>query len=226
MIQTHGRDASWRVHEIEINGVPQLGDVDLPGYLFSSGAMQVPKRPGVSPRLGIRGAAFMVYLYLDHVHKGDEIALTVSYDGKNPEGEVFFGSAIGSGRKPETLIEIETPILRKTTITITPTNTDRYSLRAMEIQGDAHNWHVHDIRIGGVTQLSQAGSLPGDLFASAAIESYVSIAPCLTGDAIEFDIEYVGKEPAGEPFIMLIDGDGFQDGHEVPEILARVTLTP
>ena len=49
MIQTHGRDASWRVHEIEINGVPQLGDVDLPGYLFSSGAMQVPKRPGVSP---------------------------------------------------------------------------------------------------------------------------------------------------------------------------------
>ena len=127
-------------------------------------------------RLGIRGAAFMVYLYLDHVHKGDEIALIVSYDGKNPEGEIFFGSAIGSART-EPLIAIETPALRKTTITVTPTNTDRYSLRTMEMQGDAHNWHVHDIRIGGVTQLSQAGSLPGDLFASAAIESYVSIAP-------------------------------------------------
>ena len=60
----------------------------------------------------------------------------------------------------------------------------------------AAEWIVHDVLVDGKTQFAQAGELPGDMFLSSAIDSFVSFD---TGTKFEIVASYVGEKPAA-PF--------------------------
>lgn len=68
----------------------------------------------------------------------------------------------------------------------------------------AAKWIINDIRVDGQTQFSQNGDVPGDMFASHAIDGFVSFD---TGEKeIEMDVTYVGEQPAGLQFYASIVG--------------------
>ena len=54
---------------------------------------------------------------------------------------------------------------------------------------------IDDIRIDGRTQFLQAGGIPGDMFQSTSIDSFVHFQECK--EMIEIDVTYVGDNPNG-----------------------------
>lgn len=51
-------------------------------------------------------------------------------------------------------------------------------------------WIIHDVRVDDETQLAQSGDLPGDMFGSSAIDSFVSFN---TGVKFEIVATYIGE---------------------------------
>lgn len=80
--------------------------------------------------------------------------------------------------------EITGPIL-----TITP---DRLFVSAAGTDLGAADWLIRDVRIGGVPAFSQPGTIPGDLFASTAIDLFVTWPRIDKGRLLEIDVEYAG----------------------------------
>lgn len=50
-------------------------------------------------------------------------------------------------------------------------------------------------RINGRTQFAQSGNIPGHMFATNAITSFVSLEDCKAGGEIEVDVTYIGAAP-------------------------------
>jgi hypothetical protein len=61
-------------------------------------------------------------------------------------------------------------------------------------------WLINDISIGNRSQFAQAGSLPGDMFSSSSIDSFVSFDTCQTAMDVTVSVTYEGDIPAGCPF--------------------------
>ena len=70
----------------------------------------------------------------------------------------------------------------------------------------AENWLVNDILIGNRSQFSQAGQIPGDIFATTAIDSFVSFETAQTAMDVVMVITYVGPTSDGQPFYGAIIG--------------------
>jgi hypothetical protein len=70
----------------------------------------------------------------------------------------------------------------------------------------AANWLVNDILIGNRSQFSQAGQIPGDIFATTAIDSFVSFETAQTAMDVVMVITYVGPTSDGQPFYGAIIG--------------------
>lgn len=60
---------------------------------------------------------------------------------------------------------------------------------------DAENWIIQDIRIGHQSQLGQAGDLPGDLFASTAIDTFIAFGEVQVGTDLVLTLSNIGTEP-------------------------------
>jgi hypothetical protein len=65
---------------------------------------------------------------------------------------------------------------------------------------------VNDIKIGNRSQFSQSGSIPGDMFASVAIDSFVSFETAQTAMDIVMVVTYIGANSEGVPFYGAIIG--------------------
>jgi len=64
---------------------------------------------------------------------------------------------------------------------------------------DIHNgedWSIKDIRIRGKTIYSQPGAVPGDMFSSAVIDSFLDWPSIKAGDEVAIDVEYIGLSTA------------------------------
>ena len=70
----------------------------------------------------------------------------------------------------------------------------------------AENWLVNDILIGNRSQFSQAGQIPGDIFATTAIDSFVTFETAQTAMDVVMVITYVGPTSDGQPFYGAIIG--------------------
>jgi hypothetical protein len=68
----------------------------------------------------------------------------------------------------------------------------------------AADWIINDVRVDGKTQYINSGDLPGDMFASNAIDSFVSFQTC--EKEIEIDVTYMGTNPEGCVFYSSIVG--------------------
>jgi hypothetical protein len=67
-------------------------------------------------------------------------------------------------------------------------------------------WTINDITIGNVSQLAQAGNLPGDMFANVAIDSFVTFKTAQTAMDVVLITTYNGTTDGGIPFTGAVIG--------------------
>ena len=65
--------------------------------------------------------------------------------------------------------------------------------------GGAADWIVNDVRLDGQSVFLESGDVPGDLFATNAVESFIAWGEC--SKSMEIDVTYIGlNAEAGCPF--------------------------
>jgi len=64
----------------------------------------------------------------------------------------------------------------------------------------AADWLINDIMIGNRSQFAQAGDVPGDMFATGAVDSFVSFETAQTAMDIKLVVTYVGPARTGALF--------------------------
>ena len=72
--------------------------------------------------------------------------------------------------------------------------------------GGAADWVVNDIKIGNRSQFSQSGDVPGDMFATNAIDGFVSFETAQTAMDVVLVVTYIGANEDGAPFFASIVG--------------------
>lgn len=65
----------------------------------------------------------------------------------------------------------------------------------------ASSWIINDITIGNKSQYAQAGQLPGDMFSSTAIDSFVSFDTVQTAMDVVVVTTYIGTSSAAVKFV-------------------------
>jgi hypothetical protein len=74
--------------------------------------------------------------------------------------------------------------------------------------GGVADWVVNDLRIGNRSQFSQSGDVPGDMFATNAIDAFVSFETVRVEMDVVVIVTYVGPVEAGVPFFAAMIGKG------------------
>ena len=59
---------------------------------------------------------------------------------------------------------------------------------------------MNDIKIGNRSQFSQSGDVPGDMFATNAIDAFVSFETAQTAMDVVMVVTYIGLNESGVPF--------------------------
>jgi hypothetical protein len=72
--------------------------------------------------------------------------------------------------------------------------------------GGAADWIVNDIKIGNRSQFSQSGDIPGDMFATNAIDGFVSFETAQTAMDVVMVVTYIGTNESGAAFYASIVG--------------------
>lgn len=136
---------------------------------------------------------------------GEEIALIVTYVGKNPRGGVFEATVFGwDGQPPparsaktsnegvERITEraespsvvVHTTCVLPLTVTSSVLFVDRLAIT------DAKDWIVNNITVRNKSIFVQSGDLPGEMFSDAA---RVILEPLAAGDCVEVAATYIGN---------------------------------
>jgi len=76
----------------------------------------------------------------------------------------------------------------------------------------ASDWLIHDVLVDGRTQFSQPGGVPGDMFATNAIDGFVSWSEAR--EKIEMIVEYIGADPDGVAFYASVVGGSSRRAEE------------
>ena len=66
--------------------------------------------------------------------------------------------------------------------------------------GGAADWIVNDIKVGNRSQFVQSGDVPGDLFATNAIDTFVRFEAAQTAMDVVVVVTYIGLNESGAPF--------------------------
>lgn len=75
-----------------------------------------------------------------------------------------------------------------------------YRVEEIVIEGDPSQWRVHDIIVGGRSQLPNEGAISGVQFKKGGVMSDLRLAACQTAMDFVLRVEYVGLLPEGEMF--------------------------
>jgi len=76
----------------------------------------------------------------------------------------------------------------------------RFMISNAGTAGGAADWIVNDIKIGNRSQFVQSGDVPGDLFASNAIDTFVRFESAQTAMDVVVVVTYIGLNESGCPF--------------------------
>lgn len=204
---TPGGAKDWILNDVEINGVSQLSVKDLPGALFGSRGVATGGKHAFSA---------LAFGGLDVVEPEMEVAIIVTYVGTNPEGVPFHGHISGkeAPQRPTVLpIATKKPIATTASATIHASLDATLRIDALEISdegtaGGAADWIVNDLRVDGTSQFAQQGDLPGDMFSTSAIDSFVRFQ---AGKQIEIEVTYIGLEAEGARFAATFFGTVMRD---------------
>ncbi len=190
---TAGGAGDWVINDIEIDGVSQIRVKNLSGALFSSRGVVVGGR---------RASSCLYFSGLDVIELDSEVAVTVTYVGSNEFGCPLFASIVGEAppQRPTVLpIVTKNKLPRGVTTTITAVLDQLLEIGMLEIddtgtKGGAADWLVNDICIDGTSQLKAPGKVPGDMFETTAVDSFVKFHP---GTRIELLVTYIGSNESG-----------------------------
>jgi len=89
---------------------------------------------------------------------------------------------------------------------------DHLTISNAGTEGGAADWIVNDIKIAGRSQFFQSGDIPGDLFATNAVNSFVLFEVAKYAAEVEVVVTYVGKNEKGCPFIASMSGMEYDPG--------------
>jgi hypothetical protein len=202
----------WIINDIEVDGVSQLEVKNLSGALFSSRGIVAEGRSAFSC-LYFQGLAV--------IEQESEAAVTVTYIGSNPRGEPFFAAIVGDAppQRPTVLpIATKKALLPTFTTTITAVLDQPFEIGRLEIEdtetgSGGSDWVVNDIRIDGSSQFVASGDVPGDLFSTVALDSFVRFLP---GTRIELIVTYIGFNESGCCFTCRLLGTVVRDDLQQP----------
>ena len=85
---------------------------------------------------------------------------------------------------------------------------ERFVISNAGTPGGAADWIVNDIKIGNRSQFAQSGDVPGNLFATTAIDSFVSFETAVVTMDVVVIVTYVGTVESGAPFFASMIGSG------------------
>lgn len=195
--------AVWRFHDIRVAGVSQFvepGPID--GAAFATGA-SLESREAITDRVKWTPGKSRDFVELEVEYLG--------CDGRT-EVEGFYGAMIGIEAAldgdtfvPGSRIAIASkPLASGEAATISFAATGPFHVRRLEVEGEDGNlWLVDGIRVRGFSLFAQEGSIPGDMFANKAIESFVRFTEygqVSEGDIVEIDVRYVGPSDTTAAF--------------------------
>lgn len=89
---------------------------------------------------------------------------------------------------------------------------DQLSISNAGTAGSAADWVVNDIKVEGRSQFCQSGDVPGDMFATNAISSFVRFNAVGGGMDVDLIVTYVGKNENGCPFFGALSGMEYDPG--------------
>jgi hypothetical protein len=76
-------------------------------------------------------------------------------------------------------------------------------------------WTIDSLSIGSKDQFASAGTIPGDMFSTEAIDNFMGLAAAREGQEIEIVVRYTGDKPGGEVFHATLIGTSI-DSNGVP----------
>lgn len=215
---TPGGARDWIINDVEVDGASQLSVKNLPGALFGTRGVVADNNKHAASRIRFVG--------LDVIEQDSEAVVTVTYVGPNPEGVPFYASIIGEypQQRPTVLpIDSSGPIKAKATIQARLDAPLRIELLEIDCGNDGADWIVSDVRVDGASAFVQPGNpIPGDMFSSRAIDTFVTFAP---GKIIEIDVQYIGGLSTGIPFVGRILGTIVRDDYDQPPPAVQVFLS-
>jgi hypothetical protein len=99
---------------------------------------------------------------------------------------------------------------------------ERFMISGAGTSGGAADWIVRDIRIGGRSQFVQGvqGDVPGDAFATNAIDAFVRFETAQATMAIAVSVTYIGLNEGGCPFFGSMVGMFYEEKPEYIRVAA------
>ena len=176
--------ATWRIDDILMNGRSQLdGHGRLPAELFSS---------------DVAGPGLRAF---DRIEKPLEIEIVVTRtSGEGPA--TLIASVVGFATYESRVMPMKTDLRVKPNLTAQITETCTQSLQVFQfLIEDGIDWLIHDLRVDGQSLFQQKGDIPGDMFASDAITSFVDFGVFRADSRVEIQATYIGADPEGKAFV-------------------------
>ncbi len=69
------------------------------------------------------------------------------------------------------------------------------------IISQADQWVINDIKVGNMSQFSQSGDVPGEMFGATTIDGFVKFTTCQTAMDFVIVTTFVGASESGAPFV-------------------------
>ncbi len=69
------------------------------------------------------------------------------------------------------------------------------------IISNSGDWVINDIKVGNMSQFSQSGDVPGEMFGATTIDGFVKFTTCQTAMDFVIVTTFVGPSEAGAPFV-------------------------
>ena len=89
---------------------------------------------------------------------------------------------------------------------------DHLTISGAGTEGGAADWIVNDLKINNRSQFIHSGDLPGDMFASNAIDTFVNFGVAGVGAEVSIVVTYIGTNDKGCPFFGAIQGLEYDPG--------------
>lgn len=89
---------------------------------------------------------------------------------------------------------------------------DQLTISNAGTNGGAADWIVNDIKIAGRSQFIQSGDIPGDMFATKAVNTFILFEVAKAGRDVEVVATYIGTNENGCPFYAAITGMEYDPG--------------
>jgi hypothetical protein len=81
------------------------------------------------------------------------------------------------------------------------------------------DWVVQDIRVGGLSQISPLGGIPGSAFSAHTVDALLLVTDAV--GPVEITVSYVGNDPLGDAFVAAVMGESDLAGDPITLIGRR-----